>query len=402
MELLPTRPEARALYDAVQRFVRTRIEPAEAQFEAELREDRLRLPPVLEALKAEARAAGLWNLFLNDSPHGAGLTVREYAPMAELMGRVVWAPEVFNCSAPDTGNIEVLDRYGSEAQKARWLGPLLDGTIRSGFAMTEPEVASSDATNIAGTLRREGDHYRLNAHKWWTTGAGSPRCKVLIVLCKSDPAPHPERHRQHTMVVIPFDREGVSLARWLPVFGFDDAPHGHAELHFDNVQVMPDEVIVGEGRGFEIAQGRLGPGRIHHCMRLIGLAERALEKTCRRLEARVAFGKPIAEQSVWRERVADARVDIDQTRLLVLHAAEAIDTVGARHAKAEIAMIKIAAPNMACRVIDMAIQAHGAGGLSDDFGLSMAYAAARMLRIADGPDEVHRDQLARLEFARHR
>ncbi len=349
----------------------------------------------MEELKAKARAAGLFNLFLPESDRGAGLTNLEYAPLAEMMGRVAFAPEVFNCSAPDTGNMEVLERYGTAAQKEKWLEPLLRGEIRSGFAMTEPAVASSDATNIEATIRRDGDHYVLDGRKWWTSGAGDPRCKVLIFMGKTDPH-NPDRHRQQSMILVPTDTPGVRVERMLPVFGYDDAPHGHGEVSFEGARVPVENLLLGEGRGFEIAQGRLGPGRVHHCMRLIGLAERSFEAMCARLKARVAFGRPVAEQSVWRERVADARIAIDQARLLVLHAAWKMDAQGNKAARAEIAMIKIAVPSMACRVIDDAIQAHGAAGLSDDHAVAYAYAAARMLRIADGPDEVHRDQLARM------
>jgi acyl-CoA dehydrogenase len=386
---------ARALHEAVAAFLRDEVYPAEAQYFREVAAGpRWKVIPVVEALKAKARAAGLTNLFLPESAHGAGLTNLEYAPLAEMMGRVAFASEVFNCSAPDTGNMEVLERYGTPAQKARWLEPLLRGEIRSGFAMTEPAVASSDATNIEATIVRDGDHYVINGRKWWTSGAGDPRCKVLIFMGKTAPE-HPDRHRQQSMILVPMDTPGVRVERMLPVFGYDDAPHGHAELSFEDVRVPCDHLLLGEGRGFEIAQGRLGPGRVHHCMRLIGLAERAFELLCARLRSRVAFGRPVAEQSVWRERVADARIAIDQARLLVLFAAWKMDAAGNKAARQEIAMIKIAVPEMACRVIDHAIQAHGAAGLCDDHVLAYAYAAARMLRIADGPDEVHRDQLAR-------
>ena len=387
---------ARALHEAVAAFMRDEVYPAEARYFREQAEGpRWKVLPVVEGLKAKARAAGLFNLFLPESDRGAGLTNLEYAPLAEMMGRVAFAPEVFNCSAPDTGNMEVLERYGTPAQKERWLEPLLRGEIRSGFAMTEPAVASSDATNIEATIRRDGDHYVLDGRKWWTSGAGDPRCKVLIFMGKTDPH-NPDRHRQQSMILVPTDTPGVKVERMLPVFGYDDAPHGHGEVSFEGARVPADNLLLGEGRGFEIAQGRLGPGRVHHCMRLIGLAERSFEAMCARLKARVAFGRPVAEQSVWRERVADARIAIDQARLLVLHAAWKMDAQGNKAARAEIAMIKIAVPSMACRVIDDAIQAHGAAGLSDDHAVAYAYAAARMLRIADGPDEVHRDQLARM------
>ena len=338
---------------------------------------------------------GLWNLFLPDSEFGAGLTNSEYAPLAELMGRSPFAPEAFNCSAPDTGNMEVLVRYGTPAQKERWLRPLLDATIRSAFAMTEPNVASSDATNIETSILREGNDYVINGHKWWISGAPDPRCKIFIVMGKSDPA-NADRYRRQSMILVPNPHPGVTIRRALPVFGFDDAPHGHAEVIFENVRVTAENILLGEGRGFEIAQGRLGPGRIHHCMRSIGAAERALERMIRRLNARVAFGKTLAEQSLWRERIAESRIMIDQARLLCLHAAHLMDTVGNKAARAEIAMIKVVAPNVACKVIDWAIQAYGGGGVADAW-LAYAYAWQRSLRFADGPDEVHRDQLARME-----
>ena len=355
---------------------------------------------VIEELKQKARAAGLWNLFLPESRHGAGLTNLEYAPLCEIMGRAIWSPEVFNCSAPDTGNMEVLARYGSEEHQQQWLAPLLAGEIRSCFAMTEPAVASSDATNIEARIERDGDHYVINGRKWWSSGANDPRCKVFIFMGKTDPD-NPNRHQQQSMIIVPRDTPGVSILRHLPVFGFDDAPHGHAETLFENVRVPVANMLLGEGRGFEIAQGRLGPGRIHHCMRLIGLAERALDQMCKRTLSRVTFGKPVAEQGVTLERIAESRIAIDQARLLVLNAAQMMDTVGNKAAAKEIAMIKVAAPNMACRVIDWAIQAQGGGGMTDPF-LAPAYAGARALRIADGPDEVHRNQIGRLELARHK
>ena len=355
---------------------------------------------VIEELKQKARAAGLWNLFLPESRHGAGLTNLEYAPLCEIMGRAIWSPEVFNCSAPDTGNMEVLARYGTEEHQQQWLAPLLAAEIRSCFAMTEPAVASSDATNIEARIERDGDHYVINGRKWWSSGANDPRCKVFIFMGKTDPD-NPNRHQQQSMIIVPRDTPGVSIVRHLPVFGFDDAPHGHAETLFENVRVPVSNILLGEGRGFEIAQGRLGPGRIHHCMRLIGLAERALDQMCKRTLSRVTFGKPVAEQGVTLERIAESRIAIDQARLLVLNAAQMMDTVGNKAAAKEIAMIKVAAPNMACRVIDWAIQAQGGGGMTDPF-LAPAYAGARALRIADGPDEVHRNQIGRLELARHK
>ncbi len=353
--------------------------------------------PVIEELKPKARAAGLWNLFLPDSHRGAGLTNLEYAPLCEIMGRSLLAPEVFNCSAPDTGNMEVLERYGTEAQKAQWLEPLLRGEIRSAFAMTEPAVASSDATNIESSIVRDGDHYVINGHKWYTTGATNPACKIIIFMGKTDPG-NPDRHRQQSMILVPKDTPGVEVIRSLPVFGFYGVPDRASEVKFTNVRVPVGNMLLGEGRGFEIAQGRLGPGRIHHCMRAIGMAERTLEKMCDRAEARVAFGRKVSDQSVTRERIAEARIMIEQARLLTLHAAWKMDTVGNKEARAEIAMIKVAVPNMLCQVTDWAIQVFGGGGTSNDFGLAAAYATARLLRLADGPDEVHRDQLARIEL----
>ena len=356
--------------------------------------------PVIEALKPKAQKAGLWNLFLPNSELGGGLSNLEYAPLCEIMGRVLWSSEVFNCSAPDTGNMETIERYGTEAQKRQWLDPLLAGEIRSCFAMTEPDVASSDARNIASTILRDGDEYVINGTKWWSSGSGDPRCKLFIFMGKTDPDGD-DVYRQQSMILVPSDTAGINIKRTLPVFGYDDAPHGHGEIQFDNVRVPASNMLLGEGRGFEIAQGRLGPGRIHHCMRLIGLAEVALEKMCIRAQSRESFGKRLSEQGVTRERIAESRIMIDQARLLVLAAADKMDKVGNREARKEIGMIKVAAPIMACKVIDWAIQMHGGGGVSNDFGLAYAYAQARTLRLADGPDEVHRDQIARLELKRH-
>ena len=353
---------------------------------------------VIEELKPKARSAGLWNLFLPPSPRAPeGLSNLEYAPLCEIMGRVHWAPEVFNCNAPDTGNMETLERYATEAHKRQWLDPLLRGEIRSAFLMTEPAVASSDATNIQCAIRRDGDHYVINGRKWWSSGVGDPRCAIFIVMGKTDEdAP---RHSQQSMVLVPANTPGIKILRHLPIFGYDDAPHGHMEVLLENVRVPASNILLGEGRGFEIAQGRLGPGRIHHCMRSIGAAERALELMCKRLNERVAFGKPVSAQSVWHERIAESRCMIEQARLLTLKAAYMMDTVGNKVAKAEIAMIKVVAPNMAAKVIDWAIQAHGGGGMSDDFPLAYAYVWQRALRFADGPDEVHRASLAKLELA---
>ncbi|GAA4029373.1 acyl-CoA dehydrogenase family protein [Actimicrobium antarcticum] len=355
---------------------------------------------LMETLKPLARAQGLWNLFLPKSDRAPeGLSNLDYAPLCEIMGRVSWAPEVFNCSAPDTGNMETIERYGVEAHKREWLEPLLRGEIRSAFAMTEPGVASSDATNIETRIERDGDEYVINGHKWWISGAGDPRCAIYILMGKTDP--DAARHAQQSMILVPASTKGVTVVRPLPVFGYDDAPHGHCEIRFENVRVPVSNILLGEGRGFEIAQGRLGPGRIHHCMRAIGVAERALELMCKRLDQRVAFGKKISEQGVWRERIAESRIQIDSARLLTLKAAYMMDTVGNKHAKAEIAMIKVLAPTVAQQVLDWAIQAHGAGGVSDDFPLASMWAGNRTLRLADGPDEVHRNAIAKLELSKY-
>ena len=393
--------KVKTLQGKLEAFMDQHIYPNKARYAEEVASgDRWQPTQIMEALKTKAKAAGLWNLFLPESDRGAGLTNLEYAPLCEIMGRVGFASEVFNCSAPDTGNMETIERYGTEAQKRQWLDPLLDGRIRSCFAMTEPAVASSDATNIECRIERQGDRYVINGRKWWSTGAPDPRCKILIVMGKTDPK-NPDRYRQQSMILVPRDTPGVTVLRKLSVFGYDQAPHGDGEVLLENVTVPAENILLGEGRGFEIAQGRLGPGRIHHCMRAIGQAERALEKMCRRVKSRVAFGKPIAEQTVTLERVAEARIMIEQARLLVLKAAYMMDTVGNKVARAEIAMIKVAVPNMLCQVIDWAIQAHGAGGVSEDFGLAKAYAGARALRIADGPDEVHRNQIGRLELKKY-
>ena len=354
---------------------------------------------ILEELKEKARTAGLWNLFLPESEFGANLGNLDYAPLAEIMGRSYWAPEIFNCDAPNTGNMEVLVRYGTPEQQRQWLQPLLDGTIRSAFAMTEPAVASSDATNIGTRIRRDGDDYVITGRKWWTSGAGDPRCRILIVMGQNDPD-NPNRHARQSMILVPTDTPGVHIRRYLPIFGVSDAPHGHMETIFDNVRVPAENMLLGEGRGFEIAQGRLGPGRIHHCMRLIGVADRALERACRRLSERKTFGELIADQSLWRFRIADARCRIEQARLMTLKAAWMMDVAGNKAAKAEIAMIKIIVPRMAAEIVDMAIQAFGGGGFAD-IPLTMAYVYARTTQVADGPDEVHSNQLARFELARH-
>ena len=393
--------KVKELQRRVHAFMDEHVHPNEATFVRQIAEgDRWQPTQIVEELKVKARAQGLWNLFLPESELGAGLTNLEYAPLAEIMGRSPIGSEVFNCSAPDTGNMEVIVRYGSPEQKKQWLEPLLDGKIRSAFAMTEPALASSDATNIQASIRRDGDTYVLNGRKWWTSGAGDPRCRILIFMGKSAPD-NPDRYRQQSMVLVPMDTPGVKVERMLNVFGYDDAPHGHAEVSFDNVRVPASSILLGEGRGFEIAQGRLGPGRIHHCMRTIGIAERSLEAMCKRLLSREAFGKQIARHNVWQQRVAQARIDIEQCRLLTLKAAYMMDTVGNKAARAEIAMIKVAAPNMALRVIDDAIQAFGAAGVCQDFSLAYAWAGIRTLRLADGPDEVHRNQIAKFEFQKY-
>jgi acyl-CoA dehydrogenase len=398
-------PKVQDLQARLLAFMDQHIYPNEARYHEEIAENRAKgnawVPlQLIEDLKPLARQAGLWNLFL---PHSTrvpeGLSNLEYAPMCEIMGRVSWAPEVFNCNAPDTGNMETLERYASEDHKKQWLEPLLRGEIRSAFLMTEPAVASSDATNIQCEIRREGDDYVINGRKWWSSGVGDPRCAIFIVMGKTD-AEAP-RHSQQSMILVPANTPGITILRHLPIFGYDDAPHGHMEVLLENVRVPVSNILLGEGRGFEIAQGRLGPGRIHHCMRSIGIAERALELMCKRLNERVAFGKPVSAQSVWHERIAESRCMIDQARLLTLKAAFMMDTVGNKVAKAEIAMIKVVAPNMAAKVIDWAIQAHGGGGMSDDFPLAYAYVWQRALRFADGPDEVHRASIAKLELARH-
>lgn len=388
------------------RFMDEHIYPNEKAYKAEIdrngKEQGNRWLPtrIIEDLKPKAREQGLWNLFLPKSPRAPeGLSNLDYAPLCEIMGRVGWAPEVFNCSAPDTGNMETIERYGTEEHKKQWLEPLLRGEIRSAFAMTEPAVASSDATNIETRIERDGNEYVINGRKWWISGAGDPRCKIFILMGKTDPGA--ARHSQQSMILVPADTPGVTILRPLPVFGYDDAPHGHCEITYENVRVPASSILLGEGRGFEIAQGRLGPGRIHHCMRAIGVAERALEYMCRRLNERVAFGRRISEQSVWRERVAEARIQIDTARLLTLKAAYMMDTVGNKHAKAEIAMIKVLAPNVAQQVLDWSIQAHGAAGVSDEFPLAYMWAGNRTLRIADGPDEVHRNAVAKLELSKH-
>ena len=401
--MFPFSERVQRLREELLRFMEEHVYPNEIEFfrHAHTQRDDFRdwqPSPLLDDLKEAARSRGLWNLFL-PGKYGAGLSNYEYAPLAEIMGRSMWAPEIFNCDAPNTGNIEVLVHYGSEDQKRDWLLPLLEGRIRSAFAMTEPDVASSDATNIRTEIRRDGDHYIVKGHKWWTSGAGDPRCKLLITMGLTD-RDGSDRHRRHSMILVPSNAPGVTIRRYLPVLGFSEAPHGHMETIFDEVRVPATNLLLGEGRGFEIAQGRLGPGRIHHCMRMIGVSERALERMCKRLSQRVAFGKPVAEQSVWEERIAEARCAIEQARLLTLNAAWKMDQVGNKSAKAEIAMIKIVVPSVTGRILDLAIQAFGAGGVADTV-LSQAYAYARAGRIVDGPDEVHRAQLARVELRKH-
>ena len=389
------------LQEKLTKFMDEHIYPNEELYKEQLdgQADRWNVPPVLEELKAKAREQGLWNLFLPESDEVEPMSNLDYSPLCEIMGRSPIAPEATNCSAPDTGNMEVLTRYASQANKDRWLGPLLNGEIRSAFAMTEPAVASSDATNIECRIERDGDEYVINGRKWWTSGIGDPRCQILILMGKTDPD-NPDRYRQQSMILVPRDTPGITIEKMLHVFGYDDAPHGHGMVLFENVRVPADNMLLGEGRGFEIAQGRLGPGRIHHCMRQIGVAERALESMCKRSKERFAFGKLVSEQGVTAERIAEARIAIDQSRLLVLHAAHKMDTVGNKEARKEIAMIKVSVPNMTCKVVDMAMQVHGGGGVSQVFNLAHAFAHSRTLRFADGPDEVHRAQIARLELRR--
>ncbi|UCD67139.1 MAG: acyl-CoA dehydrogenase family protein [Betaproteobacteria bacterium] len=397
-------PQVKELQRRVAEFMETHIYPNEARFHAEVETNRKNgnawIPTkIVEELKPIARADGLWNLW-RPKAHGGTLTNIEYAPLCEIMGRVAWAPEVFNCSAPDTGNMETILRYGTPEQQEEWAEPLLKGEIRSAFLMTEPEVASSDATNIQCRIDRRGDELVVNGRKWWSSGAGDPRCKIMVVMGKTDPD-NADRHKQQSMILVPTDAKGVTVERALTVFGYDDAPHGHMEVTLEDVRVPASNILLGEGRGFEIAQGRLGPGRIHHCMRIIGQAERALEVMIKRLQARVAFGRAVAEQSVWHERIAQSRIMIEQARLLTLKAAYMMDTVGNKQARMEIAMIKVIAPNMAQQVIDWSIQAHGGGGVCQDFPVAAMYAHNRALRLADGPDEVHRAQIARLEMRKH-
>ena len=396
-ELTPPCQEMRAeLISFMDEFVYPNEETFDEQLDTQ--GTRWQTPQIVDDLKAEAKKRGLWNLFLPDDHHGAGLTNVEYAPLCEIMGRVDWAPEVFNCNAPDTGNMEVLHMYGTPAQQEEWLTPLLNGEIRSAFAMTEPDVASSDATNIECSITRDGDEYVVNGRKWWTSNAGNPRCKIMIVMGKTDPTA--ARHEQQSQILVPTETPGVTIERMLNVMGYDDAPHGHAEVSFDNVRVPTENLVLGEGRGFEVAQGRLGPGRIHHCMRVIGVAERALEAMCKRAAERETWGKLLAERGITEERIAQSRIEIEMCRLLVMKAAWMMDTVGNKEARQEIAMIKVAAPNMALGVIDRALQLHGGGGMSDDFPLAAMYARTRAMRLFDGPDEVHRRQIARMELRR--
>jgi acyl-CoA dehydrogenase len=391
--------KAKELQRRLQRFMAAYLYPNEQRFHEEVARERWKPTKIVEELKSKARDEGLWNLFLPRDPNGAGLTNLEYAPLCEIMGRSHMAPEVFNCSAPDTGNMEVLARYGTPEQKEHWLKPLLAGEIRSCFAMTEPDVASSDATNISASIVRDGDEYVINGRKWWSSGAGDPRCKIAIFMGKSDPSA--PAHKQQSMILVPLEAPGVTIVRLLTVFGYDHAPHGHAEIKFENVRVPAANMLLGEGRGFEIAQGRLGPGRIHHCMRCIGIAERALEAMCERVQTRVAFGKPLAEQGTIRAGIAESRMEIEQARLLTLKAAYMMDTVGNKAARAEIAMIKIVAPNVALRVLDRAMQAHGGAGVSQDTFLASSWAMVRTLRLADGPDEVHIESVAKWELAKN-
>jgi acyl-CoA dehydrogenase len=390
--------KAKELQQRLQRFMAAYVYPNEHRFHEEVERERWKPTKIVEELKSKARDEGLWNLFLPQDPNGAGLTNLEYAPLCEIMGRSHMAPEVFNCSAPDTGNMEVLARYGTPEQKENWLKPLLAGEIRSCFAMTEPDVASSDATNISASILRDGNEYVVNGRKWWSSGAGDPRCKIAIFMGKSDPSA--PAHKQQSMILVPLEAPGVTIVRLLTVFGYDHAPHGHAEMKFENVRVPAANMLLGEGRGFEIAQGRLGPGRIHHCMRCIGIAERALETMCKRVQTRVAFGKALAEQGTIRAGIAESRMEIEQARLLTLKAAHMMDTVGNKAARAEIAMIKIVAPNVALRVLDRAIQAHGGAGVSQDTFLASSWAMVRTLRLADGPDEVHIESVAKWELAK--